>query len=67
MAKALIYGSGTWDNQNICCDASLTDYTMTAFVEFCPKSIFETNLEISATGVDNQNNSRDFFYVNLKN
>ena len=42
-----IYGSGTWDNQNICCDASLTDYTMTAFVEFCPKSIFETNLNFS--------------------
>ena len=26
-------------NQNLCCDASLTDCTMTAFVEFCPKII----------------------------
>ena len=51
-----IYGSGTWDNQNICCDASLTDCTMTAFLEFCPKSCLETNLNFSYQGVDNQKN-----------
>ena len=29
----------TWDNHNLCYDASLTDCTMTAFVQFCPKII----------------------------